>query len=142
MTKREYLDLLIDAAHDGTFPSVAGSVCRYRTESGRRCAVGVLISEEQYAAWFEARRMACEGVAVDQFHPEVLQAILPDDMSVLDLKRIQEAHDGVAREGPWHAGTFLMRLKWLHIFDDCDWSRAESHDSAWGGLRREAACAY
>lgn len=56
MTNQEYYDKLVCAALDGTFPSYDENqnICMYR-HGNHRCAVGILIPDEEYSESMEKR---------------------------------------------------------------------------------------
>ena len=60
--------------------------CQYRGENGLMCAVGCLIAEEHY-------RPAMESIGVAHLQYQ-LDPRLPEDISVKELARWQQYHDG------------------------------------------------
>ncbi len=109
MTKKEYYDLLVKSATDGTFPSVKGNVCQYRKGS-HKCAVGLLIPKDKYHKGLEG---------VDVFHDLVKAVVeVPEDLNINDLTRIQECHDSLAFYPNWNANEFIILLNKLPCFQD------------------------
>lgn len=112
MTTQEYYDLLVQCATDGTFPSVtqARVTCRYRTLDGKhRCAVGVLIPDEDYYGSFE-------GATVYSLPDELVDRIMPVGMTRFDLVTVQSLHDGMSYNKPWLPAVFVGRLNDLLCF--------------------------
>lgn len=119
MTKREYYDLLVRSARDGTFPSVDDhGNCRYRGPAGQRCAVGLLIPDDRYTP-------DLEGIsAFSQLLAGALAGLVPEGLTRKDLSRIQQLHDHHALDEDeqvtvWDAGAFVADLNRLPFFADC-----------------------
>jgi len=110
MTKQEYYQLLVQSATNGTFPSLsAEGRCAYRGAEGRKCAVGLLISDEAYRESMES--LACTAI-YDNFD-------LPKGLNLLDLRKIQMLHD--LHAGPfWSAQKFIKELNTLSFFSDVE----------------------
>ncbi len=117
LTKREYYDLLIQSAHDGTFPSMINKSCAYRGQrEGSKCAIGLLLTDE------EARRIP-NTVGLSQIIREYPELDLEHRVSGLtkkDLIDIQEIHDYTAfsiHTTPSNfAEKFVKRLNSLPCF--------------------------
>lgn len=119
MTKREYYDLLLKSADDGTFPSVGPSMrsCLYRADQTaackRRCAVGLLLPDDEYIP-------DMEGLGVTSLEDRYRSRfVMPEGMKLDDLDYVQRLHDGVAQQGGgWDATRFKADLKQLHCFKE------------------------
>ncbi len=109
MTKREFLKLLLDTAEAGKFPaqSPEDRVCVYRSSSGRRCPVGLLIPDENYYPGLEGKTAAHDDVQA--------VATAPEGMTWDDLNHVQALHD---RCSPWEDGVFEDELKAMDCFSD------------------------
>jgi len=112
MTKQEYYDLLVRAAKDGTFPSIEGNHCKYRSADGRKCPIGILILDADY----EPRWDVENGYGIAKLPHNLLQAIIPEGMTVIDLGYVQECHDQF-RNFPWSPEQFIKDLN--PLFTDC-----------------------
>lgn len=87
MTAQEYLDLLIKSCEDGTFPSEdKNGDCAYRGENGKKCAVGLLISDELYDRY----KGGLEGLKVGAIAYVVK---IPEGLTLNNLREIQRIHD-------------------------------------------------
>ncbi len=111
MTKQEYYDLLVKSATDGTFPSINQNGCCVYRLGNKKCAVGLLISDDKY------NEVLMEGK--DITHQEVQEVVdLPEGLSFLDLKQIQDCHDDQAFNPKWNSGSFIIFLNKLDCFQD------------------------
>lgn len=90
MTAQEYYELLVNAVYDGVMPSDEKNECLYRGPEGKKCAIGLLIPDEDYSPSFELQ-------AVDELPQPLLDAITPEGLSIQDLVKIQYAHDALVR---------------------------------------------
>lgn len=100
MTKHEYRDLLISTSAAGGFPSVDGESCRYRSATGARCPVSLLIPPERCGP-------SLEGLGAN--HPyvqEALEGCVPEGGTTECLLAVQELHDSMAKSGPWDHNKF------------------------------------
>lgn len=111
MTKQEYFDLLVKTSREGGFPArnVHGS-CVYRTEDGKKCAVGLLIPDTRYKVMMEGSAAALFAV-----HTE-LRDIIPKEMSVVDLQQVQNVHDNNPYMEGWDHEKFVEGLTGLDCF--------------------------
>jgi hypothetical protein len=117
VTKQEYYDLLVASAYDGTFPSTAGShinQCVYRGEGRKRCAVGLLIPDDRYDK-------AYEGLLATTVFDGGLADLIPEGLSIEDLREVQKAHDATATNHlggvkVWDAARFVRKLNTLPCF--------------------------
>lgn len=110
MTKQDYYDLLVEAADNGTFPSMDGCTCFYRGPGGSKCAVGILIPDKDYSSLLEYS-------TVRELPSKLVQQILPEGMDISDLENIQKAHDAFNRVA-WEANAFLKEINKLECFRD------------------------
>ncbi len=123
MTKQEYYDLLVRSAHDGTFPSAEIAQedngrdfikCLYRGDktprSQCRCAIGLLIRDENYGDWVENEPVSFL----------VLDPV--DTISLDELLEIQGCHDDACTqkdsEVVWERDNFLRDINALPCFAD------------------------
>lgn len=112
VTPQQYYDILCTAAKDGTFPSYSNGMCMYRTPEGKRCAVGILASEEQYN---RARSYgSVEGSLPYHF---LKNCQIEIDLSIYNcLRAIQDAHDIRARR--WNTASFIAKIGDISCFKD------------------------
>ncbi len=108
-TKREYLDLLLKSADDGTFPSTSGSfdACLYRGPNGKKCAIGILIPDDKYDPEFENASTSSVIAAA---------GIVVDGLKNMDFYDIQRTHDNLAYRKIWNAEGFKTAIKALPCF--------------------------
>ena len=113
-------DLAIDPAFVANYDDGEGK-CVYKTEDGRKCAVGVLIKPALYEEKFDDR----EGTAARALPPNVLDYLGRDNIEWLG--ELQHCHDDCARN--WdlelrdaahnHFGKFFLdaarNLKLLNV---------------------------
>lgn len=116
MTKKEYHDLLVRSAYDGTFPSVNETCCLYRGEGEQKCAVGVLVPNEAWKPEYESNnirgRWTLHGLLRGPW-----KEFIPEGMTENHLSIVQEVHDVLARE--WNPDMFVQRINSLLFFGDC-----------------------
>lgn len=114
MTKKEYYDLLVRSASDGTFPAINGVTCMYRKNETancpQRCAIGLLIPDEKYCP-------EIEGLQVDSIIEKGLVTI-PDGITCEDLSIVQACHDKYAKRIIWPANEFIQEIDDLECFQD------------------------
>jgi hypothetical protein len=117
MTKQEYYDLLVRSAGDGTFPSMVDGICRLREDltktCPRRCAIGLLISDDSYNEGLESLGPRAVWNMVDFVRPE--------GMVWDDLVDILEVHDEIASFcKSWSKEKFVEGLDLLNCFLDVE----------------------
>lgn len=106
--------MLVTAAKDGTFPSKDGNTCAYRGENGKKCAVGLLLTDEEV-------RLVGNNTAVNAIphrFPSVNLNERVEGLDVRDLTSIQFVHDSLAWKPEWDADAFIERLKNLSCFKE------------------------
>lgn len=121
---QEWLDELIKRSLENRFPSVSadGTSCRYRGEGGRECAIGLVISDENYSP-------EIEGVPVEGGGS--VRASLPGwivGFRQRDLTQVQQAHDKQAiamhwRRVDWNHRKFVEDLKECSLFQGCQFPK-------------------
>lgn len=109
MTKREYYDLLIQSATDGTFPSYNGDMCVYRGPGKAKCAVGLLIPDEKYSSYLEGKPVYLDSIQS--------KLEFPSNITISDLIDIQGAHDSLASK-VWNSDLFINKIKSLACFKE------------------------
>lgn len=110
MTKREYYDLLIKSAFDGTFPSLdKDGICLYRGPDNKKCAVGLLIPDHCYNSCMEHKYARW-------VHDNFSFQFIPEGLTIENLCRIQSIHDNLAKD--WDAGTFVSELNAMECFGE------------------------
>jgi hypothetical protein len=115
-TKQEYYDLLVRSAYDGTFPSIGDDrTCRYREDYSpdckKRCAVGLLILDEDYSKITES--------AIGSWPWERLKIIhIPNGMTIAELSEVQKCHDYTRPYRDGFAPDFVEKLNKLECFED------------------------
>ena len=102
MTNQEALNKVWDYfVVQGNPPSYDGSSCFYRL-NGKRCAVGVLIPDEEYAPDME-----------DIVAPDMIQVVPSlSGLSGRFLLSIQTTHDDASSE-PDFGSEIVKRLRWV-----------------------------
>lgn len=116
LTAREYYDLLVRSAKDGTFPSfdVKTKTCLYQSPCSDgivyRCAIGILIPDHLYDIQFDRANMK-----VDDLPKSVLEQVTPFDMTLIDLNNIQRCHDELANR-IWNTAEFIASINRLDCF--------------------------
>lgn len=131
MTKLEYRDLLVATSLAGGFPAVEkepdGRVaCRYRTSTGKRCAVGLILPDANYAAALEGKGVfVVQGWKEPEKYDQVNRAVgePPAGMTWADLQRVQREHDFLATPcvyagHAWPHDAFVAALNQLPCFAD------------------------
>lgn len=89
MDKQQAFDAVVECLADQGGPSLDRfGACMYRSEGGRRCAVGCLIPDDRYDPYWEGKRVHNVPALLDLLKGEVGADSL-DLMSAL-----QSAHDG------------------------------------------------
>lgn len=106
MTSREYFEKLKVAATDGTFPStdaIDGN-CVYRTEDGRGCAIGIILSDKLY-------RQSMEGWDFSHQTPGMRKAIIArvDGATEDFMFAVQKCHDKLAHI--WNPEEFIADVR-------------------------------
>lgn len=109
---QEIFDTIVQHLHD-TPRQAANStgLCRYRTEDGLKCAVGTLITDEEYEP-----RMDKLGVVTEVHREGLLPERLTSHVSL--LRRLQSVHDdhmnwlehGRGKAQPAHMGAALRTV--------------------------------
>lgn len=115
ISKKEYLEMLFKAADDGTFPSYNRNqgTCEYRNLIGsHRCAVGILMSEED----FKNFRFSNIGAAAELPY-QLIEKILPKGLELEDLENVQETHDYYASRC-WNSDKFKKDILELECFQE------------------------
>ncbi len=121
LTKQAYHELLVRTSSEGRFPSSRGVNCLYRSGDGRACGVGLLIPDERY-------NPAMDDTTLDDlgcycvFQKFNLYDLIPEGMSMSDLIRVQEVHDGncgYKNAKEWDHEKFVSELNDMPCFADC-----------------------
>ena len=122
ISKREYLQTLIQTSKDGKFPSVRPKQdcivarCLYRTNDGRACAFGLLIPDNRYCANMEE---FSSSRIIEKYK---LQDVIPEGLDHNDIREIQRVHDKHALDStetqviPWKHKSFVNALLSLGCF--------------------------
>lgn len=107
MTEQEAFDIVVKHLFGQKRPSTSrNGVCAYRGEKGHKCAIGALISDEEYAPELENKVVTI----LD------LEGALPSSLRGLDigfLTELQAIHDNavLTRQGTFAAGALRIRLR-------------------------------
>lgn len=91
MTRQEYFERLRDLSAAGKFPCVKANntVCLYRSEDGRGCAIGIALPDDVARALDE-----CVLSSVSRSYVwEQVRPFLPPDMTHDAAVALQKAHD-------------------------------------------------
>lgn len=105
---KEYYELLVQCAKDGTFPSMKGEMCMYRAEGGEKaCAAGLLIPDLEYSEDLERQQVS-----------EIYEYVnAPKGVSWNNLTDIQAAHDNCAlRATGWSSEDFIAAISKMEVF--------------------------
>lgn len=82
--------------------------CLYRSENGLKCAIGCLISDEDY-------RDSFEGKNIRGIHEIIINKILPSDLDgengIVFLQKLQNIHD-LAPIGAWEKNLNELAEEW------------------------------
>lgn len=90
---------------EGNPPSIsAEGRCRYRTEDGKKCAIGILIPDELYSEALEGS--SAKGIC--DFADIRAALDVHDSTDINYLNQIQFAHDGAAAD---HRAEFAQYVK-------------------------------
>jgi hypothetical protein len=122
MTKQQYYDLLVETSRSGGFPSVGvHDKCVYRGDNGRKCAVGLLIPDDEYSERWD--KDECTGLTCGEECPRGLLACvkrhIPEGMKLEDLEDCQSAHDmNTDLNKPWNHAGFVKLLNGKDFFSD------------------------
>ena len=85
-------------------PSMKNGGCAYRGNDGRKCAAGLLISDEFYLPLMEGK-----GASFDPVEAALVSSGVPAS-ALHFIASLQEAHDGAAMDCRPHPETF-----WTHF---------------------------
>ena len=109
MNAHEYYDLLVKTSLEGGFPAIENYQCGYRTASGRRCAVGLILPDSLYSPDMEGELCleVCKTAGTDW---------LPDGVRYEDLAKIQDIHDTKSSRQPWDHHRFVAELAAVPCF--------------------------
>lgn len=107
MTEQEAFDIVAKHLFEQKRPSVLSKgVCAYRGVEGRKCAIGALISDEEYSPELEDKDVMTLG----------LKDALPPSLRGLDIEfltELQDIHDNAALtwQGTFVAGALRVKLR-------------------------------
>ena len=133
MTRKEYFQLLIDSAVDGTFPgtrkiydlekdfsTIEMTVCALRGENGTKCAVGLLIDDKDYDIRMESGDF-------------ISLANIPEGMTKQEIFSCQTCHDSAYNHtvSDSFSNAFYKLLK-KHFPNDIEIVIVENNDIATG----------
>lgn len=92
-TAQEIIDTVRARLADGTGRAKQDSVCVYRTDDGRGCAVGCLFTDDEYSPNMEGKNV----------NALMVRGLLPDRLAphILLLSRLQGLHDDPVN---WYGG--------------------------------------
>lgn len=124
MNKYEYFRLLVETSKNGGFPAVKKNEltgkykCCYRTDDGKKCAIGLIIPEEKYNVDFEDRPYRYL-VQTDCFNAYI------EDVTTNQLDKIQTLHDQILSEYntvvlEWNHQYFVKGLKDILRINDLE----------------------
>lgn len=117
LTEQQYYDLLVESAQNGTFPSVNAdrTFCMYRGEGGSKCAVGIIIPDNEYTKSIEHGSID----ALTRIHHLLPKWTLEIDAynNCCYIRTIQKVHDvnALSEEG-WDATEFIKNINNLKCF--------------------------
>jgi hypothetical protein len=121
--RQSYYDKLVQAAQDGTFPSVDGDgKCKYRGPDGKKCAIGIELTDEEAAD-------EGEGMSFEDISCGVINRLeLSTGLNRFDLAKVQGVHDNNASKynpttfkqvrKAWSLNKFTLELNQLECFAD------------------------
>lgn len=119
LTKQEYLDRLLAACEDGTFPSVGFTGgCAYRADETatckQRCAVGLLISDDKYESVMDSGNYSLSRLCKE----DVVEPV--EGFGVNELRIVQMYHDDISNvRGVAFRNAFVWRLQRGGLFNGC-----------------------
>jgi len=129
MTVKEYYNLLVETSASGGFPALAKSYpiqlkCAYRGKDGKRCAIGVLIPDEEYEASFENKTFSYL-LSVGDLKGDSSWIPTKNEIRLTpyELSDVQYIHDEFAFsfEGScWDHSKFIEMLDKLEIFQNME----------------------
>ncbi len=114
-TKQEMFNMVVTHLRaQGRRAQIANGLCRYRTDTGLKCAIGCLIPDELYSPWLE------NSLTSDLLsRPGLRELLTPSDAPGLDagdfLAGLQRAHDTTNDD---HAGPGVFESN-LRRFAEC-----------------------
>lgn len=91
MTRQEAFNIMVPHLLTQRCRATRNGICRYRGDDGTKCAVGVLITDEQYAKTMPAGSLEWGLKPVTK-----LIGMAPEDAGF--LRTVQRVHDGVPIE--------------------------------------------
>lgn len=105
MTRQEYFERLRDLSAAGKFPcaNASNTVCRYRSEDGRGCALGIALPDDVARALDER---VLSGVSNPYVWKQV-RPFLPPDMTHDAAVLLQNAHDKQRHYDKWDHDRFV-----------------------------------
>lgn len=108
MTEQEAFDIVVKHLFEQKRPSMlkGSTSCAYRGKKGRKCAIGALISDEEYSLELEAKDVTI----LD------LEDALPPSLAGLDIEfltELQDIHDyaELTTRGTFAVGALRARLR-------------------------------
>lgn len=111
---QEFYDALVEKSRNNGFPAVEYQVepsiaksCKYRTQDGKACAIGIGIPDEVYTPRLEGH--------VSGFNDKVPD-LLPDWATVAQLESLQQIHDNLSYLEKWSHKVFLKFLNQHELF--------------------------
>lgn len=113
-TIQQYYDLLVCSALDGMFPAYdpVRRICRYRTDAGRACGVGIVIPDKDYVLEMEGRAPTLWPVDLQLRLTRAVPGV-----SVKAFTDIQAAHDRYDKN--WAPELFIEDINGLDLFAKC-----------------------
>ena len=109
MTKQEYFDLLVTTSATGGFPALGtNGKCEYRCDNGKKCPIGLLISDDVYDPRMEGLNFS----GLTKAFPGTKDYLcMVSGCCYDDLVMIQNAHDSLAHNGPWEHEEFVCVVR-------------------------------
>lgn len=116
ITKRDYFQMLVNAARDGTFPSVTDGVCAYRGRNGKKCAIGLILTDEEVNTTDNNASISLLSIKF----PSLDLNNRVEGLTIGDLAKIQNLHDTLHFKNlsAWPGDVFIDRLKQLPCFKE------------------------
>lgn len=109
---QQFLNAILKASREGGFPANDGPYCCYLTDSGKKCAIGLL---------FDGEGMRAESGTV--IGNDWVQANLPTWLSLEEAVEIQRIHDRLTEKNGycgWDHAEFVYRVKERPVFAGCN----------------------
>lgn len=124
-TKQEVFDLILEGVRKQGGLSVNGTMCAYRSNEGKRCAIGLLIPDDRYVpdmegstystmwgSYYHKEGNTCDEEFVNARNYRIIRSLFGDGISDEFLCKMQKAHDHAASG---KNGERDQSMKWFEM---------------------------